>query len=292
MTGGYKLFLILLFLSPILKAQDSIATNTINHKRLRTMMIAGGAGYALTLFGLNELWYKESERQSFQFFDDNKEWNQVDKLGHFYSAFYLSYGTSKAYQWCSVPKKKSDFYGALTGFLIMLPIEIMDGYSDAYGASSGDLLANATGSLFFLGQTLLWNEPRIFPKFSFHRTDYAQERPNVLGDNLLSEMIKDYNGQTYWLSFDMDKFIKFPKWLNLAVGYGADGMVYAHDNINTQLGYNASRQYYFTLDPDLTAIKTRSKVLKTAFFIISMIKLPSPTIAFSNNGTKFYMFYY
>ena len=256
------------------------------------MIIAGSAGYALTLYGLNELWYKDSEHQAFQFFNDNGEWKQVDKLGHFYSAFYLSYGASKAYQWCSVPKKKSDFYGALTGFLVMLPIEIMDGYSDAYGASSGDLLANATGSLFFLGQSLLWKEPRIYPKFSFHQTDFAEKRPNLLGDNLASEMLKDYNGQTYWLSFDMDKFIKFPKWLNLAVGYGADGMVYAHDNINSQLGYNAYRQYYFAFDPDLTAIKTRSKVLKTAFFIISMIKLPSPTIEFSSNGTKFHMFYF
>lgn len=256
------------------------------------MLIAGSAGYALTLYGLNELWYEDSERQSFQFFNDNKEWNQIDKLGHFYSSFYLSYGASKAYQWCSVPKKKSDFYGALTGFLVMLPIEIMDGYSDAYGASSGDLLANAGGSLFYLGQSLLWKEPRIYPKFSFHRTDFAKERPNVLGDNLSSEMLKDYNGQTYWLSFDMDKFIKFPKWLNLAVGYGADGMVYAHDHINTQLGYKAYRQYYFTLDPDLTAIQTRSKFLRTAFFIISMIKLPSPTIEFSNHGTRFHMFYF
>ena len=52
---------------------------------------------------------------------------------------------------------------------------------------------------------------RIYPKFSFHRTDYAPLRPDVLGDGLAEEIFKDYNGQTYWLSFDMDKFIKFPK---------------------------------------------------------------------------------
>jgi hypothetical protein len=151
MTWGYRLFILLFFLTATLRAQDSTSIDEgVNHKRLRTMIIAGTATYAITLYGLNELWYKDSERQSFQFFNDNQEWKQIDKLGHFYSSFYLSYGASRAYQWCSVPKKKSDFYGALTGFLVMLPIEIMDGYSDAYGASSGDLLANATARCFFL----------------------------------------------------------------------------------------------------------------------------------------------
>jgi len=256
------------------------------------MVVAGAVGYGVTLYALNQLWYKDGEQQSFQFFNDNSEWKQIDKLGHFYSSFYFSYGASKAFQWCNVPKKKSDFYGALTGFLIMVPIEIMDGYSADYGASSGDLMANAAGSFFYLGQTLLWKEPRIYPKFSFHRTYFAKERPNVLGDNLTSEMLKDYNGQTYWLSFDMDKFIKFPKWLNLAVGYGADGMVYANDSSNKAMGYESYRQFYFTLDPDLTAIQTRSKALKTLFFFVSLIKLPSPTLEFSQKGTKFHAFYY
>lgn len=286
--------IVILILSMLsLMAQDSLDTsNSINQKRLRALVIGGGAVYGLTLYGLSELWYKDSERQSFQFFNDNGEWKQVDKLGHFYSAFYFSYGTSKALQWCNVPKKKSDLYGAITGFLVMVPIEILDGYSADYGASSGDLIADAGGALFYLGQTMLWKEPRIYPKFSFHRTSYAKERPEVLGDNYYGEMLKDYNGQTYWLSFDMDKFIKFPKWLNLAAGYGAEGMVYANDQPNKEMGYNSYRQYYFSLDPDLTSIRTNSKVLKTAFFLLSLIKLPSPTVEFSSQGTRFSLFYF
>jgi len=293
MTTVYKLLLSFVLSSSLLNAQDSASvSNEINQKRLRTMVAAGTVAYGLTLYGLNELWYKDGERQAFHFFKDNAEWKQVDKLGHFYSSFYFSYGMSKAFQWCNIAERKSHFYGALTGFLIMVPIEIMDGYSASYGASSGDLMANAGGALFYLGQTLLWKEPRIYPKFSFHRTDFAKQRPNVLGDNLMSETLKDYNGQTYWLSFDMDKFIKFPKWLNLTVGYGGEGMVYATDRNNTTMGYDDYRQYYFTLDPDLRAIKTRSKALKTLFFFISLIKLPSPTVEFSEKGTTFHMFYY
>jgi uncharacterized protein YfiM (DUF2279 family) len=245
------------------------------------------------LYGLNELWYSNNPRQSFAFFNDNAEWKQMDKAGHFYSTFYISYAADAALRWTGVKDRKAALIGSLVGFGVMLPIEIMDGYSAAYGASVGDLVANAAGASLYLGQTLIWTELRIYPKFSFHQTDYAPVRPNVLGDNFVSEMFKDYNGQTYWLSFDMDKFIRFPKWLNLAVGYGAEGMVYARDeqNIEAKIG-TPYRQYYLSIDFDLRAIRTRSKFLKGVIEVVSIIKLPAPAIQFSEKGVKAYAFYF
>jgi hypothetical protein len=267
-------------------------TTHVNKKRLKILSITIGTGYTATLIGLNELWYKNSDRTSFHFFNDNREWKQVDKIGHFYTGFYLSAGASTSLRWCNVQKKKADLWGSVTGFLVMVPVEIFDGFSSDYGASAGDLAANALGSGFYLAQSALWNEIRIQPKFSFHTTRYAALRPNTLGDNTLSEILKDYNGQTYWLSFDMDKFMKFPAWLNLAVGYGAHQMVYAHDSSNENAGYHAYRQYYLALDFDFTAIKTRSKALKTFLAVASMIKLPAPTLEFSSKGTRLYAFYF
>jgi uncharacterized protein YfiM (DUF2279 family) len=288
----HSLFVIFFLLPCCLFAQtDSLPP--VNKKRLRTVTITGIAGYATALAGLNYLWYKDSDRQSFRFFDDNAEWKQVDKIGHFYSAFYLSYGTSRGMQWCNVPARKADLIGAIAGFAVLVPVEIFDGFSDAYGASTGDLIADAAGAAFYLGQTRLWNEVRIYPKFSFQRSDYATIRPSVLGDGLTSEILKDYNGQTYWLSVDMDKFIRFPKWLNLAAGYGAEGMIYARDRQNTEAGYAAPyRQYYLSLDFDLTAIRTRSKVVKTLIFVANMIKLPAPALEFSAQGTRFHAFHF
>lgn len=273
-------------------SQTIDSTQTVNKKRLRTFVLASGTAYGLTLAGLNELWYKDSEKEPFHFFNDNNEWKQVDKVGHFYSAFYFSYGTSKALSWCGLPQQKANLWGALTGFLVLVPIEILDGFSADYGASVGDLAADAAGAAFFLGQSALWHEIRIQPKFSFRRTSYAPLRPEVLGNGLATELFKDYNGQTYWLSFDMDKFLRFPKWLNLTVGYGANEMVYATDAENTAMGYHAYREYYLGLDFDLTAIKTKSRVLKKVFALVSIIKLPAPTIEFSSKGTRFHAFYF
>jgi len=274
------------------QSSDSIVTQPVNKKGLRNAIIGSTIIYGSALYGLSQMWYDDSPSESFHFFNDNQEWKQVDKLGHFYSSFYLAYGFSKGLRHYHVPERKSDLIGALCGFAVMVPIEILDGYEQEYGASVGDLIADASGPLLYLLEKRLWKEVRIIPKFSFHRTDYAQLRPEVLGSGF-EEILKDYNGQTYWLSVDMDKFVRFPKWLNLSVGYGAEGMVYARDWQTVDAGYPPPyRQFYFGPDWDLTAIKTNSKFVKTVLFFANMIKLPAPTLIFSEKGTKIDWFYY
>lgn len=263
----------------------------INKKRLRTLAITSGAGYTVAIAGLHQLWYKDFARRDFHFFNDLPEWKQVDKAGHFFSAYYLGYGTSRALRWCQVPQRRSDLIAAATGMLALLPIEIFDGYSEAYGASAGDLVTNAAGAAFFLAQQRLWNEQRIIPRFSFHYTGYPAHRAEVLGETNVSQVLKDYNGQTYWLSADMDKFTVFPAWLNVAIGYGAHEMVFARDSENQASGFNSYRQFYLGLDPDLSAIRTRSKVLKTLIFIAGIIKIPAPAVEFSRGKVTFHAFY-
>jgi len=288
-----KKFFVCLIISLLSFHQSTAQTSdSINHQRLNTVILSGAVLYTGAMIGLNSIWYSQYDKQSFQFFNDWPEWKQMDKLGHMYSAFQLSSIGSHSLQWSGVSKKKSDLFGSITSFAIMSSIEIMDGFSAGYGASVSDLAANAIGSGFFLGQNVLWNQIRIYPKYSFHRTDFAKQRPGTLGSGFLEEMIKDYNGQTIWLSVDMDKFIRFPKWLNLAVGYGAESMIYARNEQNMEQGYNPYRQLYLSIDFDLTAIKSRSKVVNTLIYFANMIKLPAPALEFSHGKAKAYAFYY
>jgi hypothetical protein len=268
--------------------------DSIKQKRvLKTLAITAATTYTAGMIGLHQLWYKDAPRESFHFFNDNHEWKQMDKWGHFYSTFQLSHVTSKGLQHGLVNERKADLIGSLVGFGVMLPIEIFDGFSSTYGASTGDLIANASGSVFYLTQKYLWNDIRIHPKFSFHRSPYAAMRPTMLGEKFSSELLKDYNGQTYWLSIDVDSFIEFPKWLNIAVGYGAEGMVHARTTSNEQAGYGTPyRQLYVALDFDLSGFKSRSKFVNTLLFVGNMIKLPAPTLCFSHRGTTFLPFYF
>jgi hypothetical protein len=266
--------------------------DSIDHHRLNSVVVSAGVLYTGAMIGLNSIWYSQYDKQSFRFFNDWPEWKQMDKLGHLYSSFQLSSISSHALQWSGISKKKSHLSGAITSFAVMSSIEILDGFSSGYGASASDWAANAVGAGFFLGQNLIWNEVRIYPKYSFHRTNLATQRPSALGNGLFEEMVKDYNGQTIWLSVDIDKFLRFPKWLNLAVGYGAQNMIYSRDAQNTEQGLYPYRQLYLSLDFDLTAIKSRSKVVNTLIYFANMIKLPAPSIEFSQSKSKAHLFYY
>jgi hypothetical protein len=150
----------------------------------------------------------------------------------------------------------------------------------------------------YIGQELLWQEQRILFKYSFHQTKYAPQRPEALGDGFLEEILKDYNGQTYWLSANVNSFFKsskLPKWLNLAFGYGADGMLTGRNETvdNLFISHNRQRQFYLSLDVDLSKIKTNSRLLRSLFDVFNMIKVPFPTLEFNDkNGLKFHYIYF
>ena len=276
-----------------LKPADSLDVS-----RRNGVIISGAAISAGILIGLNQVWYADYPRSDFHFINDNAEWLQMDKAGHVFSAYHLgSYGKS-ALEWSGVSSKKQLCYGAATGFVFLSAVEVMDGYSSNWGASLGDVAANAAGTALFVSQELIWKEQRIVPKFSFHTTPYASARPNVLGKSLNEQMLKDYNGQTYWLSLNMHSFFKetkIPKWFNLAIGYGAEGMITGNEELVNTIFLPESqrfRQYYFSFDADLTKIETKSHILKTVFEIFNTIKIPAPTFEINSRGTMKFRYLY
>jgi len=291
-------FVILIFITLSLsgKAQN-LDSATVNKTRLKTIVLGGSFLYTSSIIILSQAWYKDQGLTNFHLFNDNMEWNQVDKMGHIYTAYHISRVGTQVFKWANLSDKKAHIYGALAGLLYQTPIEILDGFSSDYGASWGDMAANTLGSGLWLGQYLLWEEERIHLKYSFQRTTYAPQRPNLLGDGWTQEWLKDYNGQTYWLSFDVwaltGKKDFIPKWLNITTGFGADGMVSANESSNNSLGFFSHRQYYLGLDFDFSHFKTKNKFLNTIFFLADMIKIPAPTLEFNNkDGVKFHGLYF
>ncbi len=265
-------------------------SDSLNKTRRNAVVISGAALAVGGLVGLSQLWYDDYEKSDFHFVNDNAQWLQVDKAGHAYSAYHLARFGREALQWSGMSRKNQLIYGAGSGFVFLSAIEIMDGFSENWGASYGDIAANFGGTALYVGQELLWKEQRVVPKFSFHTTPYASARPNVLGETIPEQVLKDYNGQTYWLSVNLHSFFKgskIPKWLNLAVGYGGEGMITGSDAlVNTVFlpEDERVRQFYFSLDADLTKIETKSHLLKTVFSVFNTIKIPAPTFEFRDDG--------
>lgn len=199
--------------------------------------------------------------------------------------------------WAGYSRRSRLIVGGMSGLAYMSAIEVMDGYSTGWGFSWGDMGANALGSGLAVGQEALWKEQRIQLKFSFYQSPYAKYRTELLGKSLSTQILKDYNGQTYWLSVNPSSFMskesRFPKWLNVALGYGADGMLGARynnvlvmdENGNTRY-FERYRQYYLSLDVDLTRIPVKSKFLKALFSCINTIKLPFPNLELSQGKLK------
>jgi len=262
---------------------DSASTSRLSR---RLPWLAGGlvVSYTGLTYGLSKGWYT-GEQSSFHWFNDLPEWKQLDKAGHFWGAFHESRGAVDMLRWAGVEDPKAIWYGGFVGFLLQSPIEILDGHDPAYGASATDLAANFLGSAGLIAQQLAWNEVRIMPKISFHTTRYAALRPNVLGRSFAERLLKDYNGQTYWLATDVGAFLpagnRWPRWLQPAVGYGAQEMVYNDDGTNAAVGLHAYRQFYLSLDVDLRRIPTRSKVLRRVFYVFSIFHLPAPALEYN-----------
>ena len=271
--------------------QFLIPSDSLNIKRKNAVFISEAGLGAVAFVGLNQLWYADYPRSKFHFINDNSEWLQMDKVGHFYSTYHLGRLGSEMLQWSGATKKQQLVYGASLGLAFLTVVEVFDGFSAEWGASPGDLLANASGTALYVSQELLWKEQRITPKFSVHATKYAALRPTVLGSNLPERIIKDYNGQTYWLSVNLYSFFKdskIPKWLNVAVGYGADGMVNGNGENTTITSFGTierTRQFYLSFDVDLTKIETKSHFLKTFFSLFNTLKIPAPTLEYTPRET-------
>ncbi len=274
-------------------------SDTLNKKRQNTVIVTETALASATLLGLNQIWYADYPRSKFHFINDNNEWLQMDKVGHMYSAYHLGRFGAEMLNWSGADQKKQLIYGAGLGFTFLTAVEVLDGYSSQWGASPGDIIANATGTGLYVSQELLWKEQRIIPKFSFHTTQYASMRPNLLGKSLNEQILKDYNGQTYWLSVNLYSFAKeskIPKWLNVAFGYGAEGMISGnvHDDIPISVeNPERYRQFFLSFDVNLAKIDTKSHFLKTIFSVFNTIKIPAPTLEYSaNKGFKAHALYF
>ena len=108
-------------------------------------------------------------------------------------------------------------------------------------------------------------------------------------------MLKDYNGQTIWLSFNVKSLFlnnesNFPSWINIALGYSAEGMTGGFYNATSYKGkqipeFTRTRQFVLSPDIDLTRIPTKNKFLKTTLKVLSFIKIPMPAVMLDSNGS-------
>ena len=287
----------------------------LDKTRFYVSLSSGLAIYSGMTYGLYHLWYKDYPKSRFHFFNDWNEWRNMDKYGHVYSAYTHTLLAYRVARWTGLDENKSLLTGAIASTLIQSTIEVMDGFSAEWGFSLADFAANSIGTASFILQQSAWQDQRIQIKFSAfpyrHPDDIigsgvpamtlAQRADDLFGSTFMQGLMKDYNAQTYWLSFNLKSFgvnhRYVPSWLNMSFGIGAGNLYGGFGNrwnsngtIYDATSYTRFTRFYLSPDVDLTKIKTKSPFLKSLLVLLNITKTPMPAFEVNTNGEVIFHF--
>ena len=284
---------------PLFCQHDTLNAPRTNASRILLVSAGNAAFYTGSFIALNKAWYSEYERTRFHFFDDNPEWNQVDKAGHVWSTYHVSRLSAGLWKWTGMNNTSAAVAGGLSGMVYQSIIELQDAYSAAWGFSWGDVGANVVGAGLFVLQDIKWKEQKIQVKMGYHPYNYPSplksRRNELFGSSSVERVLKDYNSQTYWISGNLSALThneRIPSWLNVAVGYSARGMYggrtnYWTDDEGSIFDYRntrRSRQFYLAPDIDLSRLRVKSKVLKSVLSVVNSLRIPLPALEIGDEG--------
>jgi len=278
------LLLLLIALTFPLRAQDFWSrADSLNTTKVWVAGGTQGAAALITWGYLASGWYQDDWGDGWHWKNDFDHWRGMDKLGHMAATYHLSWLCTESYEWAGMEPKKAALLGSGAAFTYLAVVEVMDGFSADWGFSAADLTANILGSGLALSQELMWHDQKIRMKFSYHESDYRALRPEIFGHGWPESLVKDYNGQTYWLSVSPWSFVGDDQWnwICVSVGYGGRGMITGDPNdpvIQIYPPTIPSSNLYLSLDIDLSRIRTRSKPLNALIDFFSYVKIPLPTL--------------
>ena len=217
-------------------------------------------------------------------------------------------------RWTGLDKKRSLWLAGAAGMFLQSTVEIMDGFSTEWGFSWSDMGFNALGMGSFVIQEAIWDEQRICYKISTNRrlpaadevvfnadgsasASVRERHLELYGRSLPERFLKDYNTMTIWASGNIRSFApqsRWPKWLNVAVGYGSANLYggfsnsWSDDDGNTfrlpANSYERYREFYLSFDIDLKRIPTRRRFLRSVLSILNFIKIPAPALELNTAG--------
>lgn len=268
--------------------------NSLNNPVLYGMFGVIALGDIAGYFRLKDLWYSTptGSFHGINWKDDFAKYKWMDKMGHFLHSYFATDLFARGYRLGGISGNQSVWYGALTGWLWMLQIEVADGFFEEWGFSYGDLFANTLGTGYSVLQQFYPDElGGIQPKISYQKSEALRNDRYV---NNAKSIIDDYEGMTFWLAVNIRHYMPrniqkdFPAWLapvGIALGYSAKGI-----GPHPQGGH---REILLGLDYDLRKIPLG----ENSWFInflkneLNIIRLPLPAVKLEPEGI-WYGFYF
>ncbi|MEJ5305071.1 MAG: DUF2279 domain-containing protein [Ignavibacteria bacterium] len=223
--------------------------------------------------------YWNEARTKFHTFND---WNNadmnIDKLGHFYAGMLLSKGAYKVLRATNVPENYSVISSILSSIFFQTQIEFHDAYYKKWGWSWWDFGGNVLGAIYPHLQNHFKPLQSVNLKWSYHPSPAYKK-------GWYDYWIKDYEGFTYYLSFDIHSILPspvdnyWPKWLNFAIAYGVEKVKLGKNIWNSSGKPLGDREWYISLDYSLLKLfNPESKILREVLDLLDNFHFPAPAV--------------
>lgn len=232
----------------------------------------------------NESW---AGKTYFRVIEDSKYTNYADKAGHFFMGNISAYVASEGFLFAGFSYKKATLYGMFLGLAFMTYIEIGDGFGENWGFSPSDELANIAGATYYYFQQHTPVLQNFQTKFSYIPSSWFGEPQIITRDKNFAD---DYNSQAHYISINVHNlFFKdnknaiWPKWLNVAVGYGVKNV--------DHFPLLPTSRFYLALDYNMVELLPDGGSFWNWFKqSLNFLKFPAPTLEISD-VTRFRIFY-
>lgn len=285
------------------QGQDS---SSFNPSRFWTGVAGFAAADVVTMVGLNSLWYSGHDRTSFHWHGGRRwddDWNtyvQQDKLGHAIVAYHLARVIGEYGLWSGLSRKQAGVFGGAVSAVFQSQIELFDGFSEEYGASRTDILANIVGGAAGAAKVAYPERLSWFAlKYSYHPSPYYDDDISGAAPlRFLGNALKDYDGISYWFVVKPSELEfpgAWPKWLGVSLGYSGSGLAHPVSGLDEFGGPGGPvhrRQVFIAPDLDLTNLREKwPQPFRGIAGFFSFLRLPAPALQLTPEVRWFWVYY-
>ena len=249
-----------------------------NSARATVGVVAAGGNLALQQYFKQAWWSGERAHHMWINWERHESFREMDKFGHAYGGFHLARLGADLLEGACVADRKATWWGAAYATAFQLQIELWDAKQKKYGFSPPDLMANAVGAGFAVGQQYSPRLRFVKPTISYARTAALKRFGGAQGSEL--RPTTDYSGQTYWLSFDVDSLLPegarrwWPGFVRASIGHSITDYV----DPQTGGGIWARRAILLSLDLDPEKLPGQHPVWRRVKRELSYYHFPAPAL--------------
>lgn len=272
----FRVFCLVFFVMSVGTSQEAFAQG--DSIRASSLVLASLAPAAVIGIALEQNYFdfwRNSDKVPFYFSNDPPYALHADKMGHAMYSYVCADVVKLAYSEAGLDRHTAAWLGFGSSMIAQTMVEIGDGFHGHeayYGFSPGDEVGDLLGASLSLLKEYVPYLNRFDYKIGVWPSDaYSQ--------GAFRGPLDDDESQFFWLSMDIHKDMPdwYPKWLNIAVGYGVENLT-SSAFLPYRQGLTPKSLVYIGVDLNLRNLPIEGKAWKIIAEILSHYRIPFPAL--------------